>query len=73
MNVTRRLFIKNGAIALASIGLEPVLGQIQSLTPSTDALYVPNIDEALDDDGAKREFWSAFRALGQWWADLPPY
>jgi uncharacterized protein (DUF1501 family) len=26
MNVTRRLFLKNGAIALASVGMEPVLG-----------------------------------------------
>jgi uncharacterized protein (DUF1501 family) len=26
MNVTRRLFLRNGAIALASIGMEPVLG-----------------------------------------------
>ena len=33
----------------------------------------PNIDEALDEESAKREFWSAFRVLGQWWADLPPY
>lgn len=53
--------------------LEADPGQIQSLTPTIDALYVPNIDEALDEDDAKREFWSAFRALGQWWADLPPY
>jgi uracil-DNA glycosylase family 4 len=48
-------------------------GAIQRLTPSIEALYVPNIDEALDDDRAKREFWTAFRVLGQWWADLPPY
>jgi uracil-DNA glycosylase family 4 len=53
--------------------LEPSLGTIQSLTPSIDALYVPDIDEALDEETAKREFWSAFRALGQWWSDLPPY
>src|SRR5258708_1922173 len=26
MNITRRLFLKNGAIALASVGLEPLLG-----------------------------------------------
>jgi uracil-DNA glycosylase family 4 len=38
-----------------------------------EALYVPNIDDALDEEAAKREFWSAFRLLGQWWADLPPY
>ena len=48
-------------------------GEVQPFTPSIDALFVPNIDEALDEDSAKREFWSAFRVLGQWWADLPPY
>jgi uracil-DNA glycosylase family 4 len=59
-------------VPLASeLHLEP--GEIQRFTPSIDALYVPNIDEALDEDAAKREFWAAFRVLGQWWADLPPY
>jgi uracil-DNA glycosylase len=53
--------------------LRPTLGEIQQLTPSIDALYVPNIDEALDDEIAKRAFWSAFRVLGQWWEELPPY
>jgi uracil-DNA glycosylase family 4 len=53
--------------------LEPQRGELQRLTPSIEALYVPNIDEALDEERAKREFWSAFRVLGQWWADLPPY
>jgi uracil-DNA glycosylase len=53
--------------------LEPDPGRLQQLTPSIEALYVPNIDEALDEESAKREFWTAFRALGQWWADLPPY
>ncbi len=48
-------------------------GVLQRYTPSIEALYVPNIDEALDEEGAKREFWAAFRVLGQWWADLPPY
>ncbi len=48
-------------------------GQLQQLTPSIEALYVPNIDEALDEESAKRAFWTAFRVLGQWWADLPPY
>jgi len=49
------------------------LGSLQPFTPSIEGLYVPNIDDSLDDENAKREFWSAFRALGQWWADLPPY
>jgi uracil-DNA glycosylase len=53
--------------------LAPRPGEIQTFTPSTEALYTPNIDEALDDEAAKREFWAAFRVLGQWWSDLPPY
>ncbi len=53
--------------------LSPVAGELQQLTPAIEALYVPNIDEALDEEDAKREFWSSFRVLGQWWADLPPY
>jgi hypothetical protein len=34
---------------------------------------VPNIDESLDEEAAKRAFWGAFRALGDWHAELPPY
>ena len=53
--------------------LEPKLGELQKLTPTIDALYVPDIDDSLDSEESKREFWSAFRALGDWYADLPPY
>jgi uracil-DNA glycosylase family 4 len=48
-------------------------GEIQQLTPSVEALYVPSIDDALDEESAKREFWTAFRKLGEWYADFPPY
>ncbi|MGH2866370.1 MAG: uracil-DNA glycosylase family protein [Solirubrobacteraceae bacterium] len=48
-------------------------GEVQQFTPAIQALFVPNIDDALDEETAKREFWGAFRILGQWWADLPPY
>jgi uracil-DNA glycosylase len=48
-------------------------GVVQPFTPACDALVVPNIDEALDEEAAKREFWSAFRVLGEWYGDLPPY
>jgi uracil-DNA glycosylase family 4 len=48
-------------------------GEVQRLTPSIEALYVPDIDAALDEETAKRAFWSAFRVLGEWYADLPPY
>ena len=53
--------------------LERSPGELQRLTPSIEALYVPDIDESLDEEGAKRAFWSAFRVLGSWWTDLPPY
>ncbi len=53
--------------------LSATTGEIQTFTPAIDALFVPNIDEALDEESAKQAFWSAFRVLGQWWADLPPY
>jgi uracil-DNA glycosylase family 4 len=48
-------------------------GELQRLTPSCEAIWCPDIDGSLDDEGAKREFWRAFRALGDWYADLPPY
>jgi uracil-DNA glycosylase family 4 len=48
-------------------------GLLQQLTPSIEALFVPNIDEALDEETAKRGFWSAFKVLGTWYAELPPY
>jgi uracil-DNA glycosylase len=49
------------------------LGKVQHLTPSCEALYVPDIDSALDEEAAKREFWQAFRALGAWYADFAPF
>jgi len=48
-------------------------GELQALTPSIEALYVPDIDSALDEESAKRAFWTAFRKLGDWYADVPPY
>jgi uracil-DNA glycosylase len=53
--------------------LEERMGEIQQLTPTIDALYVPDIDASLDEERAKREFWDAFRVLGDWYASQPPY
>jgi uracil-DNA glycosylase family 4 len=53
--------------------LEPTPGEIQALTPTIDALVAPDIDESLDSEQSKREFWAAFRGLGDWYAELPPY
>jgi len=48
-------------------------GEIQRMTPTIEALYVPDIDDSLDEEKAKQRFWSALRSLGEWYADLPPY
>jgi len=53
--------------------LEPNVGELQRFTPTIQALYVPDIDESLDEAPAKTRFWNAFKALGPWWAELPPY
>jgi uracil-DNA glycosylase family 4 len=53
--------------------IEALPGELQRMTPSCDALYVPDIDRSLDEEGAKREFWRAFKSLGEWYADFPPY
>ena len=53
--------------------LDATPGSVQKLTPSIDALYTPDIDEALDEEQSKREFWSAFRVLGDWYSAFPPY
>jgi uracil-DNA glycosylase family 4 len=48
-------------------------GLLQQLTPSIDALFTPDIDECLDEETAKREFWRAFQVLGEWHRDHPPF
>jgi uracil-DNA glycosylase family 4 len=51
----------------------PDLGTLQQLTPTIEALVVPDIDASLDEQAAKSRFWSAFKAVGPWWSELPPY
>jgi uracil-DNA glycosylase family 4 len=53
--------------------LEWKLGDVQRFTPTIDGLVVPDIDASLDEQPRKTEFWNAFKALGPWWAELPPY
>lgn len=48
-------------------------GSLQRFTPTIDALVTPDIDESLDEQSAKTAFWNAFKALGPWWAEQPPY
>jgi uracil-DNA glycosylase family 4 len=80
--VQPRIIVVMGEQALESVNeleiplsrnLEPREGEIQAFTPACDVLFTPDIDDALDEEGAKRRFWRAFRVLGRWYDDLPPY
>ena len=80
--VQPKMIVVMGAEALGALGemqiplaraLTEQMGVVQQLTPMIDALYVPDIDSSLDEEQAKREFWSAFRVLGEWYAAQPPY
>jgi len=80
--VQPKIIVVMGPEALAALGemdiplareIQPLPGEIQQLTPTIEALYVPNIDESLDEQDAKKEFWASFRALGDWYAAQPPY
>ena len=53
--------------------VEGAAGELQQFTPTVDALVVPDIDASLDDQAAKTAFWNAFKVVGSWWAELPPY
>jgi uracil-DNA glycosylase len=65
-------FLNAIAFPLAD-ALEWKPGELQRFTATTEALVVPDIDGSLDEAPAKTEFWNAFKALGPWWAALPPY
>ena len=53
--------------------LDPGAEAIQTFTPTIEALVTPDIDASLDEQSAKTGFWNAFKTLGPWWAELPPY
>jgi uracil-DNA glycosylase len=80
--VQPKIVVVMGAEALAALNemeiplarpLSETLGQVQQLTPTIDALFVPDIDDSLDEQDAKSEFWASFRVLGDWYAAQPPY
>jgi len=48
-------------------------GELQTFTPTIDALVTQDIDQSLDEQPDKTRFWNAFKLLGDWWASLPPY
>jgi uracil-DNA glycosylase family 4 len=80
--VQPKLVVAMGGDALACLNalefplgrpIEDTPGELQRFTPTIEALVVPDIDESLDEQPAKTRFWQAFKTLGGWWAELPPY
>jgi uracil-DNA glycosylase family 4 len=53
--------------------LEARVGELQTFTPTIEGFFTPDIDESLDEQAAKTRFWNAFKLIGPWWAELPPY
>jgi uracil-DNA glycosylase len=53
--------------------LKAAFGALQRFTPTVQGLVCPDIDASLDEQAEKARFWSAFKPLGAWWAELPPY
>jgi len=53
--------------------LQAVEGELQEFTPTTQGLVTPDIDQSLDEQPAKTAFWNAFKVLGEWWSQTPPY
>ena len=80
--VQPKLVIVMGEQALALVNalefplaaeLEQRDGEVQRFTATIGALTTPDVDDSLDEAPNKTAFWNAFKALGPWWADLPPY
>jgi uracil-DNA glycosylase len=80
--VQPKLVVVMGAEALAFVNslkfplaesLRADEGELQQLTPTVEVVLVPDVDESLDEQSAKARFWSAFKAVGPWWSELPPY
>lgn len=72
MGEPARVFLNSVSFPLSS-EIAPTEGELQRFTPTIQALVTPDIDEALDEAPAKTAFWNAFKVLGTWWAELPPY
>jgi uracil-DNA glycosylase family 4 len=80
--VQPKLVVAMGQDALACLNalrfplatrLEDAPGEIQRFTPTIEALLTPDVDSSLDEQPAKRAFWDAFKAIGPWWSEQPPY
>ena len=80
--VQPKLLVVMGEDALAFVNglefpladpLEPRLSELQRFTPTIEGLVCPDLDASLDEQSAKTAFWNAFKVVGTWWGELPPY
>ena len=69
----RAVAFLNGLAFPLARELSTTEGERQQFTPTIEALVTPDIDDSLDEAPAKTSFWNAFKSLGTWWAELPPY
>jgi uracil-DNA glycosylase len=72
MGEDAREFLNSVRFPLAAAAAAP-MGEVEQWTPTIEILAAPDIDASLNDAEAKREFWLAFKALGDWYEQLPPY
>jgi uracil-DNA glycosylase family 4 len=72
MGEPARVFLNSVGFPLAGEVLADV-AELQRFTPTIQAFVTPDIDESLDEAPSKTAFWNAFKLLGTWWAELPPY
>ena len=80
--VNPKLIVAMGEETLAALNvakiplareLEYAPGEIVDFTPGTEVLVTPDIDVSLDEQRLKAGFWRAFRRLGEWYDNIPPY
>ena len=69
----KALGVLNGLEFPLSEALEATTGELQRFTATIEALVTPDIDASLDEQQAKTAFWNAFKPVGAWWSELPPY
>jgi uracil-DNA glycosylase family 4 len=72
MGEPARVFLNSVHFPLSGEVLADV-AELQRFTPTIQAFVTPDIDESLDEAPSKTAFWNAFKLLGTWWAELPPY
>jgi uracil-DNA glycosylase len=72
MGEPARVFLNSVHFPLAG-EVSETTAELQKFTPTIQALVTPDIDESLDESSSKTAFWNAFKVLGMWWAELPPY